>query len=77
LWTHLDHHPIFASSPRRRRKLRRAGAERYPARVLRALHLHGVGPAPRLDLALAPRLDVRAGDNGLGKSFGLDVAWWR
>ncbi|NOK16383.1 AAA family ATPase [Corallococcus carmarthensis] len=44
--------------------------------MLRALHLQGVGPAPRLDVEFAPRLNVLTGDNGLGKSFLLDVAWW-
>jgi hypothetical protein len=29
-----------------------------------------------LDVALAPRLNLLAGDNGLGKTFLLDLAWW-
>jgi len=44
--------------------------------MLEYLHLKGVGPAPDLKLELAPRLNVVTGDNGLGKSFLLDVAWW-
>lgn len=41
------------------------------------LKLHGVGPAAKLELSpVAPRLNVITGDNGLGKSFLLDVAWW-
>ncbi len=44
--------------------------------MLRALHLQGVGPAPRFDIEFADRLNVLTGDNGLGKSFLLDVAWW-
>jgi hypothetical protein len=36
----------------------------------------GVGPAPRFDLELGERLNVLTGDNGLGKSFVLEVAWW-
>lgn len=44
--------------------------------MLRALHLRGVGPAPALDVEFADRLNVLTGDNGLGKSFLLDVAWW-
>lgn len=44
--------------------------------MLEALHLKNVGPASRLDLDLAPRLNLITGDNGLGKSFLLDVAWW-
>ncbi len=29
-----------------------------------------------LDVVLAPRLNLLAGDNGLGKTFLLDLAWW-
>ncbi len=44
--------------------------------MLESLHLKNVGPAPELVLELAPRLNLITGDNGLGKSFLLDVAWW-
>jgi len=44
--------------------------------MLHTLHLKGVGPADELELRLAPRLNVVTGDNGLGKSFLLDAAWW-
>lgn len=44
--------------------------------MLRSLHMMGVGPAPRFDLELGERLNVLTGDNGLGKSFVLEVAWW-
>lgn len=44
--------------------------------MLKALHLKNVGPAPEMELELAPRLNLITGDNGLGKSFLLDVAWW-
>jgi hypothetical protein len=44
--------------------------------VLESLHLTNVGPAPEMSLELAPRLNLITGDNGLGKSFLLDVAWW-
>lgn len=44
--------------------------------MLKALHLTNVGPAPEMGLELAPRLNLITGDNGLGKSFLLDVAWW-
>lgn len=44
--------------------------------MLNALKLKGVGPAPEINLALAPRLNLLTGDNGLGKTFVLDVAWW-
>lgn len=45
--------------------------------MLDFLSFHGVGPAPVLGpLALGPRLNFITGDNGLGKSFVLDAAWW-
>jgi len=44
--------------------------------MLEHLHLKNVGPAPEMEMALAPRLNLITGDNGLGKSFPLDVAWW-
>jgi putative AbiEii toxin of type IV toxin-antitoxin system/AAA domain-containing protein len=44
--------------------------------MLQRIHLKGVGPAPELDLEFAPRLNLLTGDNGLGKSFILDIAWW-
>ncbi|HSN98226.1 MAG TPA: ATP-binding protein [Candidatus Nanopelagicales bacterium] len=44
--------------------------------MLRSLHLQAVGPAPLFALDLGERLNVLTGDNGLGKSFVLDVAWW-
>lgn len=45
--------------------------------MLNKLVMEGVGPADRLALdPLAPRVNLIAGDNGLGKSFILDMAWW-
>jgi hypothetical protein len=44
--------------------------------MLESLHLKNVGPSPEMKLELAPRLNLITGDNGLGKSFLLDVAWW-
>jgi hypothetical protein len=45
--------------------------------MLDFLSFQGVGPAPVLGpLALAPRFNFITGDNGLGKSFVLDAAWW-
>lgn len=44
--------------------------------MLEYLHLKNVGPAPEMQMELAPRLNLITGDNGLGKSFLLDVAWW-
>lgn len=44
--------------------------------MIRALHLRDVGPSRELDFEFAPRLNILTGDNGLGKSFVLDVVWW-
>ena len=44
--------------------------------MLESLHLKNVGPAAEMTMDLAPRLNLITGDNGLGKSFLLDVAWW-
>lgn len=44
--------------------------------MLKWLELKGVGPAPQMELTLAPRVNVLTGDNGVGKSFLLDIAWW-
>ena len=44
--------------------------------MLHSLHLKNVGPASEMQLDFAPRLNLLTGDNGLGKSFLLDVAWW-
>lgn len=58
------------------------GIRLWPFRYARAvvmleyLRLTNVGPAPEMDMELAPRLNLITGDNGLGKSFLLDIAWW-
>jgi hypothetical protein len=44
--------------------------------MLKELHLKGVGPAHQFDLECADRLNILTGDNGLGKSFLLDIIWW-
>ncbi len=44
--------------------------------MIEQLHLENVGPSPKLTMDFAPRLNLITGDNGLGKSFLLDVAWW-
>lgn len=44
--------------------------------MLEYLKLREVGPAASIDAELAPRLNIFTGDNGLGKSFLLDIAWW-
>ena len=44
--------------------------------MLESIHLKDVGPASEMKMDLAPRANLITGDNGLGKSFLLDVAWW-
>ena len=44
--------------------------------MLEYLRLQDTGPAAELEMLLAPRLNLIAGDNGLAKSFLLDVVWW-
>ena len=44
--------------------------------MLEHLKLENVGPAPTMKLDLASRVNLITGDNGLGKSFLLDVVWW-
>lgn len=47
-----------------------------PGGPLTHLAIKGLGLAPSLPLDLAPRLNVLTGDNSLGKTLVLDVAWW-
>lgn len=44
--------------------------------MLSHLELKFVGPAQQMRLDFAPRLNLLTGDNSLGKTFILDVAWW-
>ena len=44
--------------------------------MLESLRLTNVGPAPTMELNFGRRLNLLTGDNGLGKSFLLDIAWW-
>ena len=44
--------------------------------MIEHLKLDNVGPASEMALDFAPRVNLLTGDNGLGKSFLLDVVWW-
>lgn len=44
--------------------------------MLEYLKIQDTGPAPQLDIEFTQRLNFLVGDNGLGKSFLLDAAWW-
>ncbi len=45
--------------------------------MLDSITLQGVGPAPSLGpISFGSRVNLLTGDNGVGKTFLLDVAWW-
>jgi hypothetical protein len=44
--------------------------------ALTYLRLRGVGPAKQIEIMPAQRISLIAGDNGLGKTFLLECAWW-
>jgi hypothetical protein len=44
--------------------------------TLRCLRLEFVGPADGMEIEFGDRLTLITGDNGLGKSFLLESAWW-
>ena len=44
--------------------------------TLAFLHIHGTGPATDMFLKPARRMTIITGDNGLGKSFLMECAWW-
>lgn len=44
--------------------------------MLQRLKLQNIGPAQSLEIEFSPRVNLITGDNGLGKSFLLDIAWW-
>ncbi|XZN94103.1 MAG: AAA family ATPase [Microcoleus sp.] len=45
-------------------------------KMLKELHIKWVGSAPQFDVEFGERINLFTGDNGLGKTFLLDVAWW-
>lgn len=44
--------------------------------ILDKLSFDGVGPAQHLEVDFRPRTNLITGDNGLGKTFLLEGAWW-
>ncbi len=44
--------------------------------ILSYLEAHGTGCIKNLQMSLGERLNLITGDNGLGKTFILDMAWW-
>lgn len=44
--------------------------------MLQYLGFQDVGPAPKMEITFKKRMNFLVGDNGLGKTFLLDAAWW-
>ena len=44
--------------------------------MLERLSFKNIGPSPEMALKFGDRLNLLTGDNGLGKTFVLDAAWW-
>lgn len=44
--------------------------------MIKHLNTVNLGPVPTMDLEFGERLNLFTGDNGLGKSFLLDIVWW-
>lgn len=44
--------------------------------MIKSLNLKNVGPAKNMDITFGERLNIITGDNGLGKSFLLDIIWY-
>jgi hypothetical protein len=44
--------------------------------MLERLEFKNIGPSPLMTLEFGERLNLLTGDNGLGKTFVLDAAWW-
>lgn len=44
--------------------------------ILNYLEIAGVGPSKKMSFSPSERLTIITGDNGLGKTFLLEFAWW-
>lgn len=44
--------------------------------MIHSLKTQNIGPFPNMELTFGDRLNIITGDNGLGKSFLLDIIWW-
>lgn len=44
--------------------------------MINHLETRNIGPMDHLEISFATRLNLMTGDNGLGKSFLLDIVWW-
>ncbi|MCQ1534461.1 AAA family ATPase [Methanosarcina sp. KYL-1] len=77
----LDKNNLFCSEPLDWTELKKiiGNYPRAPLEeggFLKSLSLTGVGPTHHLEFEPGERLNIIAGDNGLGKTFLLDCAWW-
>lgn len=73
--------PVFVSEPLEMISVTRALPEPSDAkaeggRTIVSLRLANSGPAREMAVDFGQRLTIVTGDNGLGKSFLLDFAWW-
>lgn len=78
---HLEGTDFLVESPPSRQELRNvlgAPEDLAPEEggTLAYLEIKGVGPAEVLAFRPADRLSLLTGDNGLGKTFLLECAWW-
>lgn len=80
---HLDSTPLFQNKPVSWIKLEASlgilpPPDALPDRggTLSLLELSDVGPAKKLQIEFAKRINLITGDNGLGKTFILECAWW-
>ncbi len=77
----LPNRAVFMSEPLKMTAIAHALPEPPDAdveggRTIASLRLTNAGPAREMNLEFGQRLTVVTGDNGLGKSFLLDFAWW-
>lgn len=77
----LNHQAAFVLEPLEMTSVARAlpdppDAQAEGGRTIASLRLVNAGPAREMSLEFGSRLSIVTGDNGLGKSFLLDFAWW-
>lgn len=59
-----------------RNKLQIASSFSGSVTMIKTLSVSNIGPSKQIDLSFGSRLNVITGDNGLGKSFLLDLIWF-
>jgi len=78
-----NHYPLFQDTPVSWGALWKDISGQLPPDIppdrggtLSLLKLQGIGPAKTLQIKFADRVNLFTGDNGLGKTFILECAWW-